>query len=366
VSANKKQFQLQKKCLKGVIVKILPLIAFIVPLALLYFLNPMDSLLKVSIQDSYQLMWKGRTFQLFFIWLIALEFILGWETIKSQITQQSKLRGTLYGVVLALPTICVILQNYFGLNASIAGWMQRSGIAFADSMPLAFEYIFFSLLLLLTVGLSFGKKGLASFALPALFAALVGVIYSIDNVFPYGSFTPFQMLVPITVGLATGVLGWMGNTAVAGTDPFTGMPTLDVSGSLGNAKFSIAWPCAGIEGFLIFTAVSLLFLKRIQVSWKAKIGFFAFGAVITYLINVLRIATIFSIAQVYGVESLQVQDFHFYYGPLYTMAWIVAYPIILIFGLGAWKKISTAKPCLISIFAFTAGKVPTSSATNGP
>src|SRR3989339_659633 len=48
---------------------------FTVPLILLYFLNP----------GSFESMWKGRTFQLFFIWLVALEFILSWETIKLKI-----------------------------------------------------------------------------------------------------------------------------------------------------------------------------------------------------------------------------------------------------------------------------------------
>ncbi len=339
MSVSKQQPRLQRSLSWGVVIKILPLVAFILPLALLYVLNPMDSFLKISTQDSFQLMWKGRTFQLFFIWLIALEFILGWETINSQITRQKRVRGTIYGVALTLPTVYVVLENYFGLNTALASWMQQSGVAFADSMPLAFEYLVFCFLFILTVGLSFGKKGLTGFALPALFAAIVGVIYTIDNVFPYGSFTPFQMLVPTTAGLAATVLSLLGNIVVSDTDPFNGMPTLDVSGSLGTAKFSIAWPCAGIESLLIFTAVSLLFLKSMRVSWKIKIGFFTFGAAITYLINVLRIATIFTIAQQYGVDSLQVQDFHFYYGPLYAMAWIVAYPILLMVGLGAWKNI---------------------------
>jgi thaumarchaeosortase len=225
---------------------------------------------------------------------------------------------------------------------------QNSGVAFADSMPLAIEYLVLCVLFLFTIGLSFGKKGLKDFFLPALFLIIVGVLYTIDNVFPYGSFTPFQMLVPTTTALAAGVLSLMGNTALAGTDPFTGMPTLDVSGSLGNAKFSIAWPCAGIESLLIFTAVSLLFLKRMRVSWKAKISFFAFGAAITYFINVLRIATIFTIAQQYGVNSLLVQDFHFYYGPLYAMTWIVVYPIILMVGSGGWKKIKKPQSAPLS------------------
>jgi thaumarchaeosortase len=181
-----------------------------------------------------------------------------------------------------------------------------------------------------TVFLSFGKKGLTGFALPALFAALVGILYTIDNVFPYGQFTPFQILVPTTATLAAGVLGLMGNTAVLGTDVATGMPLLHVSGLLGTTQFTIAWPCAGIESLLIFTAVALVFLKRMNISWKSKIGYFAFGAAITYFINVLRIATIFTIGMQFGAESTEVQAFHFYYGPLYAMAWIISYPLIIL------------------------------------
>jgi len=324
-------------------VKLLPLIAFAVPFALLYFLNPMDPYLKLSAQDSFQLMWKGRTFQLFFIWLVALEFILSWENIKIEISKLNKARLLGFALVLLLPTLYVLFENYFGLNSAIANWAVQSGVAFSDSMPLAIEYLVFSLLFCVTVFLSFGKKGLAGFALPALFVGLVGVLYTIDNVFPYGQFTPFQLLVPTTATLAAGVLDLIGNTAVLGTDIATGMPLLHVTGPLGTAQFTIAWPCAGIESLLIFTAVALLFLKRMNISWKAKIGYFAFGAAITYFINVLRIATIFTIAAQYGVESPEVQAFHFYYGPLYAMAWIISYPLIILASQGLWGKVKKRK-----------------------
>ncbi len=332
----------------NILVKVLPLIAFAVPLALLYLLNPMDAYLKISTQASFELMWKGRTFELFFLWLVALEFILSWETIKLNITKQSKLRLLAFAIALILPTLYVVSATFFGLNGAIASWAQGSGIEFYDSMPLALEYLVFAVLFCLTVFLSFGRKGLLGFVLPALFVALIGVLYVIDNVYPRGEFTPFQLLVPTTASFAAGLLGYMGNTAVAGTDPFTGMPTLDVTGPLGATKFAIAWPCAGIESLLIFTAVSLLFLKRMKFSWKAKIGFFVFGATITYFINILRIATIFTLGMQYGATSLQVQDFHFYYGPLYAMAWIVSYPLILMAIQGLWYKTRKPQPTLPS------------------
>ena len=191
---NNQENQPKPKKYSSILIKILPLIAFAAPLALLYFLNPTDPYLNISAQDSFQLMWKGRTFQLFFIWLVALEFILSWESIKLKISKQNKVVAFAFALVLLLPTLFVVLANFFGLNAAIANWAAQSGVAFSGSMPLAIEYLVFSLLFCVITFLSFGKKGLAGFALPALFVGLVGVLYTIDNVFPYGQFTPFQLL----------------------------------------------------------------------------------------------------------------------------------------------------------------------------
>ena len=334
---------LSRKDNTATFLKLLPLIAFTVPLVLLFILNPLDPYLNLSVQNSFQSMWKGRTFQLFFIWLVALEFILSWENIKIKITREQKTKLFAYGLILLLPTLFVVSEYYLGLNGAIANLSAQNSVAFSGSMPLAIEYLVFSLLFCLTVFLSFGKKGLTGFALPALFVGLVGFLYTIDNVFPYGQFTPFQLLVPTTASFAAGVLGLMGYTVVSGTEFGTGLPTLQVTGSLGTAKFAVAWPCAGIESLLIFTAVALLFLKRMNISWKAKLGFFVFGAAVTYFINVLRIANLFILGTQYGVESSQVQSFHFYLGPLYAMVWIISYPMLLLASQGFWRKIKSKR-----------------------
>jgi thaumarchaeosortase len=283
-------------------------------------------------------MWKGRTFQLFFIWLIGLEFILSWETIRPKITKENTTK--LFAIIIAtlLPSLYILAEN-FGLNNAIAVSATQSGIAFADSMPLAVEYLVFSIFFCVISFLFFGKKGLRGFALPALFLVIVGILYTIDNMFPYGAFTPFQLLVPTTATLAAITLGWMGYGTLLGTE--NGMPTLQVSGPAGTAKFAIAWPCAGIESLLIFTAVAALFLQRMPMSWKAKIGYFTIGAIVTYFINILRIDTIFTIGMQYGTLSPQVQDFHFYYGPLYSIAWIVTFPLIIILSQALWHKLQT-------------------------
>ena len=141
------------------IVKLLPLFAFVVPLALLFGLNPADPYLNLSAQDSFQLMWKGRTFELFFIWLIALEFILNWEIFKSKISKQNKAKLAAVAIALLLPTIYVISEYYFGLNAAIANFSLQNGVAFYDSMPLAIEYLAFLSSFLLNYFPVFWEKG---------------------------------------------------------------------------------------------------------------------------------------------------------------------------------------------------------------
>ncbi len=321
---------------KDLLLKLVPLLAFAVPLSWLYFLYP----------DSFELMWKGRTFQLFFVWLIALELILGWEILpKPKITKLFSPKSLAVIIALLLPTMYVVLASYAGLNTAIADMSKQSGFKWAEQMPLSTEYLVFALLFGVMVYLYYGKRGLKDYSVPVFFLAIVGAIYTIDNIYPYGQFTPFQIFVPTTATVAASVLSLSGyNTSMifkqdpaSGTLPY--ITAVDPANPSRNATFAIAWPCAGIESFLIFAVVTILFLKRMPISWKDKIGYFAVGAAVTYLINIWRIVTIFTI----GINGGNVDMFHFYYGPLYAVAWIVSYPLIILGSQGLWRKITPKK-----------------------
>lgn len=318
------------------LLRLLPLLAFAVPFLWLYYLHP----------ASFELMWKGRTFQLFFIWLIALELILDWEKLQtSKITKLFSARTFAFIAALTLPTIYVWVSNYCGLNAAITDAARQSGVQWWDLMALAIEYLVFAVFYLLIVLLPLGFKGLKVFSVPLFFLLAVGALYTIDNLYPYGQFTLFQFLVPTTTTLAAAVLNFMGysTTLTTQTDPLQGtLPLLtatDPSNSVRTATFAVAWPCAGIESLLIFTVVILLFLKRMPLSWKARIGYFAVGAAVTYIINILRIVAIFLI----GMDGQDITPFHFYYGPLYSIAWIVAYPLIILVSQSLWRKLKNRR-----------------------
>ena len=128
----------------GLLVKLLLVAAFTVPLLWLYLLDA----------GSFELMWKGRTFQLFFIWLVGLELILDWEMLlENRLGRLWSVRGVAFAVALTLPTVYVVAANYWDLNGAITSWAIQSHIQWASSMPLSIEYLIFAALFSLLVTL---------------------------------------------------------------------------------------------------------------------------------------------------------------------------------------------------------------------
>ena len=314
------------------LIPLLPLLGFSVACLLLFILYP----------ESFELMWKGRTFQVFFVWLILLELILGWESLQNNRIDKPLSRRTVFLIIaFLLPTAYVVASSYFGLNAAIADSARQSGIFWWMDMPIAVEYLVFAgLFCLLSVAI-YGAKGLKNYSIPIFFSALMGAVFIIDNVYPFDQFTPFQFLVPTTTAFAANTLNFMGyhTTLDLSRGSFPQLGVTDPSNPLKTVAFGVAWPCAGIESLLIYTVTVLLFLKRMPIAWQARIGYFAFGAAVTYFINILRIVSIF----IFALNGGDVNFFHSTYGPLYPIAWIASYPLIIIGSQSIWRKLTNRK-----------------------
>ena len=312
-----------------IIVKISPILSFAVPFLILYFLYP----------NSFEATWKGRTYYLFFLWLFFLEIIPNWEELQTKKISDMKLARKIALIIsLLIPTIYVIVANFYGLNYAIEKLAEQRNIPFASWMPLATEYLVFASLFALIILLEYGISGSKDFSLSTVFLGIIGVIYTIDNVYPYGNFTPFQIIVPTTAMLAANVLNLMGYQTRF-LPPLEGMPTLRAWNSQGAWAAHIGWPCSGVESLLIYTVTILLFLKKTAIPWKHGIVYFIIGAIVTYLVNILRIVTIFII----GINRGDVWAFHDLYGQLYSIFWIVSYPLIIIVSRALWRKIRTAR-----------------------
>jgi exosortase/archaeosortase family protein len=317
--ANRRYFDILMRCL--------PILAFVIPLSILYYLDP----------NSFEMTWEGRTYYLFFVWLMILETILNWEELRPKIWKLKSTRTILLILLFSLPTIYVIGSNYWRWNGLILDFAKRSinpDISIYQYMPLSIEYLVFTSLFVAIAFAAYGVASLRNYSITAVFIGLIGSIYTTNNLYPYGLFTPFQVLVPMTTALAAGILNMMGyRTSISIVQSSTqgSMPVL----SIGHVAYAIAWPCSGIDSLLIYSVTILLFLKSSAIPWKQRIGYFLFGAIITYLINGLRIATIFVI----GVNGGDINPFHDYYGPLYSISWIISYPLIILATRSLWTRI---------------------------
>jgi len=337
-----KELQLNIEPLKkgtSLVRKTWPAFVFIIPIFLLYASYPGS----FEGDTTWIGSWQGRFLYIFFLWLLVLETILSWETLgKSKINKIGSIKGVTLVAVSLLPTIYTVVANFLGANTIIVSLAAQQGISAggASRMPLAVEYLVFAALFSAVILLMYGTHGFKNYSVSAFFLIIIGTVYIVDDVYPQGVFTPFQLIVPTTAYLAAGALNlmgyhtlWLGNRG--------GMPTYIAWDAHGNYSipFSVAWPCAGVESLLIYTVVILLFLKRSAFPRLHKVIYFMIGAVITYFINVLRIVSIYLTSINHG-DWLR---FHNIYGPLYSISWTISYPLIIIGSQLLWSRIKTRR-----------------------
>jgi hypothetical protein len=180
--------------------KIVPILSFIIPFLILYSLYP----------KTFEATWKGRTYYLFFLWLISLELILCWEKLQtSEVYKLMSIRTVASIKALLLPTIYVIVANYYGLNDIIVDLSEQNNVYWVNAMPISIEYLVFTMLFALMILLENGVKGLSDFSISTLFLGTIGFIYTIDSIYLFGTFAPFQIFVPIIAMLAANVLNLM-------------------------------------------------------------------------------------------------------------------------------------------------------------
>jgi exosortase/archaeosortase family protein len=303
-----------------VALRFLPFFSFFVPFSILYLLYPH------TFEPVWTGTWENRIGYLLFLWLFSLETVIAWDQIKEH---ELSIKKVTLIVATVVPTIYVIVANYFGLNQMIINLSLNHNIKYnwAILMPMSLEYMIFAFLFIALVALMYGRCALKTYAISASFLMVIGVIYIINNIFPFGEFAPFQVLAIPTAVIAEKVLNLMGYKTILS---FEGNIPILLAVNPENFReyfaAGIDWPCAGVESLMIYTITVLLFLKKSDFSLKLKIFYYSIGAVITFFINVLRVVTIYVIAIHGGAWGV----FHDYFGPLYSIVWIVLYPLIII------------------------------------
>lgn len=241
----------------------------------------------------------------------------------------------------------MIAANYYGLNTAIVDFAGDKGILpeIKDLVRLSTEYLVLTVFFVLIISLNYGISHVKDFSISTFFLGTIGMIYTINNLYPYGRFAPFQAIVPTTTNLAANVLNMIGyNTTIS---PFgnshygqlTSLTALMPGNPPKQITFQIAWPCAGVESLIIYAVTILLFLKKSKISWTHRSVYFFVGAAVTYFINILRIVSIFVI----GINGGDWLRFHDYYGQLYSITWIMSYPLIIIGIQILWNRIKSKR-----------------------
>jgi exosortase/archaeosortase family protein len=330
-----------------VITMLLPILSFVPSFLILYSLHAW----------TFEQMYHGRTLLLIFLWLAALEIILSWEKLqKNKVSALRPIRTVLFVISLLLPTVYVVVANYYGINTIISDLashyissitisqdpivdMQQKEII-ASQVPISFEYLFFAVFFCLIILLAYGINILTDFSISITFLGIIGLLFTMDQLYPQ-KLTPLQIFVPATAVLAANFLTLIGyQTRLSFA---TSMPLLIATNRSGQGFGAyIDWTCAGVESLLIYTITILLFLRKTTIPLKYRITYFVIGASVTYFINILRIATLLIIgiswnsaaaagnSAAAAAAAAEFQTFHNYYGMLYSITWIVSYPLIII------------------------------------
>jgi thaumarchaeosortase len=155
--------------------------------------------------------------------------------------------------------------------------------------------------------LAYGLGGLKSFSISLFLLAGMRVIYLVDTIMPYGTFRPMQLLAIPTATFATGLLDILGYnvtlTYPVSSSEYGSLLLMTVSAGGETVRASVAWPCAGVHSLLLFTLITIVFFKRTTIQRDRKIIFFLVGAAGTYLTNIFRIASFFTISVRYGSDA---------------------------------------------------------------
>jgi exosortase/archaeosortase family protein len=336
--------------------KLLVPFSVIIMVLIVYIIDPL------SLQET----WEGRAFYLFFLWLFALEFILGSRNPKPKTNSSASWPRIIGGFfMLTIPTIYLILvgvvfsekigeSSMSGLINTIIGFGKFLGVGrgwdvntqsylINLSFPLSLEYIIVAASILVGVLLLLDFDGIRQFSVSISLLWLIGVFFMINT------FDPYTASFPNFLSLLSPILPQSG-VSIQGFVPFISSIVASVMKRLGYSVqmvvlkdgtvqmlvngygFDIYWPCAGVYSLFIYTFVILLFLKGFPMSFGGKVVSFVIGAVGTFFVNILRIV---SIMEIYVTKGATAGDiFHDYYGELFFMFWIVFY----LFGLALVQR----------------------------
>ena len=308
------------------------LVCFTVPIILLVILDYLniESFWPINDRFLFNETWKGRMFYLFFIWLLFLESIIDLERIVEK-RPKNRFRILTVFICASVPLIYILGVNFFGINQAVVKLGLDIGIGSDPyfiflSWPLSLEYLVFFISFLIAIFLAYKTDGMKTFSISLSLLGVMGLVYTVDTYYPEGMLKPLQMLALPAAACAAALLEILGYNFTLRYQPGPGsLPTIYMGGF---QPVGIVWSCAGVHSLLLYLLIILLLFKRSNISGFRKLVYFIVGAVCTYFVNILRIASYFVIRESSGQNAAQ--SFHNSIGELYFIFWMFAYILLII------------------------------------
>ncbi len=296
------------------------ILSFAVPIFMLYIFDP----------SSFDESWIGRFSYLTFLWMLVIELTFGRKASESVSYSFSRKRWFCFFAAIVFPTFYVILTQV-GLMESIVQLGRLVGVPSGGiygegflqiHWPLSLEYLILASSLLTATILLYGTRGLGRHIVSSIFLGAVGLFFMIDTFYPFTSSKILESFVPPVIESTVFLLNSLGSAARM-VSIGNGWGIL-VNGQLGR-RFIVAinWPCAGIHSLIIYSFTIVMVLSIMSVRVRRRIVYVIVGAAGTFIVNILRIASICLIGVNTGYEAANL--FHDSFGEIFFLVWMVIF-----------------------------------------
>jgi len=296
-------------------------------------LSPIIPVLFLSIIDPKSLImaWnEGRGGLIF----AAIFLFIEWLNVRSSLTFK-----------LNKKRILIFLLSFFGISffyALVYLWNLHEKIAYTANLLRIpgtlnwiwlWEYIVYTIFLILCLISLFDKKALKEFIVPIVYLIGTASILLLDALFPYNSLGFMGFFIPAIMEVVIFLLWISGvqilrNFPMGGSTPYVyvSQNLLFIKGNHGSIVLEINWPCVGILSMLIYTLLMTILMIKLNAPLRRKILYFFIGAIGTFFVNIFRI---YLITWYTIFISIDVKIFHESIGETLFLVWIIAFLLII-------------------------------------
>ena len=275
--------------------------------------------------DSIKKSWnEGRAGFLFAMVFIAAELIGS----KHQIDKKK------LSIIIGLLSLTIgyfIAIEYkipLGLKQTIIDAAPSFNVQQLDSWIFMWDFIVMAVYIGICIAILYGKKGYKIAPAGLLFLAGIAVILSLDAFFPKDTLGPLQYIVPIYLQIDQAVIRFI-DSSILDLGPSLPASALDnvlfLNGLHGPFVLQVFWPSAGVHSMIIYTLVMLIFILKMEIPMKRKMGYFLIGTIGTAAVNVVRIISLSLFALIVSADYTDWQPFHSIAGEIIFIPWLFIY-----------------------------------------